>query len=300
MKVVKKRTIVVSHILLILGAVLMLYPLVFAFLGQFVSIEGFYEVDVLPIPEGISYLFDNLSLIFRRTEIYVSIFLTLARFVWYAFILIVTSVLGGYAFAKVKFKFKKVAFYIIMSSMMIPGIALLIPQYLELMRFPLVGGNDIFGMGGSGFRDNVAVLFITGCFSAYNIFLVRQMLQQIGDEYKEAAEIDGAGFFRIIFSIYMPMLMPVIALMIVQTFIGQWNDYLFPKMFLPSSPDLWPIGVLSVQIQSDYLYTAGTGGLMNYPIVMTMGVVVMIPPIVDYICCQKYFVQGLAVGGVKA
>lgn len=301
MKVVKKRTIVVSHILLILGSLLMLYPLLFAFLGQFVSIEGFYEVGFLPMPQGFKYLFSNLGLIFGRTEIYISILLTLARFVWYSFILIVTSVLGGYAFAKVKFKFKKVAFYIIMSSMMIPGIALLIPQYLELMRFPLVGGNDIFGKGGSGFRDNAALLFITGCFSAYNIFLVRQMLTQMGNEYKEAAEIDGAGFFRIIFSIYMPMLMPVIALMVVQTFIGQWNDYLFPKIFLSSSPDLWPIGLLSVQIQSDYLSPAGTGGgLMNYPIVMTMGVVMMIPPIVAYICCQKYFVQGLAVGGVKA
>ena len=99
----------------------------------------------------------------------------------------------------------------------------------------------------------------------------------------------------------MPMLAPVIALMVVQTFIGQWNDYLFPMIFMSSKPDLWPIGVLAVKIQSDYLSPSGTGGgLMNYPIVMTMGVVMMIPPIVTYICCQKYFVQGLAVGGVKA
>lgn len=301
MKVVKKRTIVISHILLILGAILMLYPLVFAFLGQFVSIEGFYKVGILPVPQGFSYLFENLGLIFRRTEIYISILLTLARFVWYSFILIVTSVLGGYAFAKVKFKGKQIAFYIIMSSMMIPGIALIIPQYLELMRFPLIGGNDFFGKGGVGFRGSPALLFITGCFSAYNIFLVRQMLVQMGDEYKEAAEIDGAGFFRIIFEIYMPMLLPVIALMVVQTFIGQWNDYLFPKIFLSSEPDLWPIGLLAVQIQSDYLSPSGTGGgLVNYPMVMTMGVVMMIPPIIAYVLSQKYFVQGLAVGGVKA
>ena len=123
MKVVKKRTIVFSHIFLILGAVLMLYPLVFAFLGQFVSIEGFYEVGILPVPQGFKYFFSNLGLILRRTEIYISILLTLARFVWYSFILIVTSVLAGYAFAKVKFKFKKAAFYIIMSSMMITSLS---------------------------------------------------------------------------------------------------------------------------------------------------------------------------------
>lgn len=300
MKVVKKSSLVLTHVFLCLGAVLMLYPFVFAVLGMFKTIEGFYEVGILPVPDGIRYGFDNLGIVFRSAEVYRSILITLGRFAWYAVISVITSVLGGYAFAKVKFKFKKVAFYIIMSTMMIPGIALLIPQYLELMRFPLVGGNDIMGRGGVGFRDNMSVLFITGWISAYNIFLVRQSLLQIGDDYRQAAEIDGAGFFRIVFSIYMPMLKPIVALMILQTFIGWWNDYLFPVLFLPSARSLWPIGVLSVKIQSDYLYTAGTGGLMNYPMVMAMGVFMMIPPIIVYVTCQRYFIQGITLGGVKS
>lgn len=300
MKVVKKSTVIVSHVLLILGSFIMLYPFVFSLLGMFMSIEGFYEVGMLPKPEGFGYLFHNLARIFRRTEMFRSLGITFFRFIWYAFILGFTSVLGGYVFAKVNFKCKKFAFYLLMSSMMIPGIALLTPQYLMFMRFPLVGGNDITGMGGSGFRNNIAVLFITGCFSAYNIFLIRQSLMSMGNEYKEAAEVDGAGFFRIVFSVYMPMLKPVIALMIIQTFIGQWNDYLFPVLFLPSANNLWPIGVLSVKIQSEYLYTMGSTGLMNYPLVMTMGVIMMIPPVAVYIAFQKYFVQGLTMGGVKS
>ena len=300
MKVVAKSGKIATHVLLILGSVIMLYPFAFAFLGMFSTVEGFYNVNVLPIPRSFSSFWNNLGLIFSRTEIYRSILLTIGRFAWYAFILGFTSILGGYAFAKINFKFKKVAFYILMSSMMIPGIALLIPQYMMLNQFPLVGGNNIFGKGGSGFRDNPAVLFILGCFSAYNMFLVRQALTGIGNEFKEAAEIDGAGFFRIVFEIYMPMLKPVIALMVIQTFIGQWNDYLFPVLFMPSARSLWPIGVLSVKIQSDYLYTAGTGGLMNYPMVMTMGIVMVIPPIAVYIAFQKYFVEGLTLGGVKS
>lgn len=300
MKVVPRSQRIITHVLLSLGSVIMLYPFVFAFLGMFISIDSFYKVGVLPIPESVSIMWQNLTTIFKRTEIYRSIFLTLARFLWYAFILGFTSILGGYAFAKVNFKFKQAAFYILMSSMMIPGIALLIPQYMMLNQFPLVGGNDIFGKGGEGFRDNAAVLFILGCFSAYNIFLVRQSLSGMGNEFKEAAEIDGAGFLRIVFEIYVPMLKPVIALMTIQTFIGQWNDYLFPVLFLPSANTLWPIGVLSVKIQSDYLYTAGTSGLMNYPMVMTMGVLMVIPPIAVYVAFQKYFVEGLTVGGVKS
>lgn len=298
MKVVRKSTLIVSHILLGLGAVVMLYPFVFAFLGMFVSIDGFYRVQLLPIPEGFGYCFENIKLLAGRyKELFGSFFLTLARFVWYAAILGFTSVLGGYAFAKVNFRFKKVAFYLLMSSMMIPGIALLIPQYMMLNQFPLVGGNDIFGKGGAGFRDNPAVLFLLGCFSAYNIFLVRQTLAGIGNEYKEAAEIDGAGFFRIVFTIYMPMLTPVLALMTIQTFIGQWNDYLFPLLFLPSTRNLWPMGVLSVKLQADYLYSAG---LMNYPMVMLIAILMVIPPVAVYIAFQKYFVEGLTLGGVKS
>ncbi len=297
MQVVKKSDKIIAHVILIFGSVIMLYPFVFAFLGTMVSIDGFFNVGLLPVPEGISYLFDNLSKIFSRQDILPSILLTLGRFAWYTFFVTATSVLAGYVFAKLNIKFKKAAFYILMSSMMIPGAAMLIPQFLMLSRFPLVGGNNIWGQGGTGFRNDASILFVTGLFSAYNIFLVKQSLEGIGNEYKEAAEIDGAGFFRTVFSIYMPMLKPVLAVVIIQLFIGQWNDYLFPFMFLNAAENVMPIGVLSVQIQSDYLY--GSGGLTDYSIVMTIGILMMLPPVIVYIAFQKYFVEGLTVGGVK-
>ena len=285
MKVVGKGTKTLYHVLLILGSVIMLYPFAFAFLGMFMSQAGFYEVSFLPIPEGFGYCVENITKILRRTEIYPSIALTLARFVWYAFILGFTSVLGGYVFAKVNFAGKNIAFYVLMSSMMIPGVALLTPQYLMFRKWALV--------------DNPLVLFITGCFSAYNIFLVRQTIAGLGDEYKEAAEIDGAGFITIVFRIYFPMLKPVLAVILIQTFIGQWNDYLFPDIFMAGNTKWLPIGVLSVRIQSDYMYQVSGGGLVNYPLAMVMSVFMMIPPVIVYIIFQKNFVEGLTAGGVK-
>lgn len=299
MQVVKKSDKIVSHVILGLGSLIMLYPFAFALLGTFKSVEGFYEVSFIPVPENPAYLFENVAKILKREEILPSVLLTLVRFAWYAFFVTGTSILAGYVFSKVNFRFKKTAFYLLMSSMMIPGVALLIPQYILLSRFPLVGGNDVLGKGGTGFLDNPAILFVTGLFSAYNIFLVRQALEGIGNEYKEAAEIDGASFLSVVFRIYMPMLKPVIAVMVIQLFIGQWNDYLFPFLFLSSGELTKPIGVVSVNIQSDYLYTAGSGGLMNYPLVMTMAVLMMIPPVAVYVAFQKYFVEGLTVGGVK-
>lgn len=285
MKVIKKRNVIATHVILILGSIIMLYPFAFAFLGMFVSVEGFYEVGIIPVPESFKYMIENFQRIFSRGEIYRSVFLTFGRFVWYTVILSVTSVLGGYAFAKVNFVFKNVAFYILMSSMMIPGVAMLTPQYLMFADWGLTG--------------KPIVLFITGCFSAYNIFLVRQTLVGIGNEYQEAASIDGAGFFRIVFEIYMPMLKPVLAVVVIQTFIGQWNDYLFPMIFMRGRQEWYPIGVLSVAIQSDYINTS-YGGLYNYSVAMAMSVLMMIPPVVVYIIFQKSFVEGLTAGGVKA
>lgn len=284
MKVVKKSTVVLMHTVLILGSIVMLYPFLFAFLGMFVSVEGFYEVSVLPIPESAKYMIENFQKIFARKEIYRSVIVTLVRFVWYTALLSLTSVLGGYVFAKVNFGGKKIAFYLLMSSMMIPGVAMLTPQYLMFSKMSLTG--------------KPAILFITGCFSAYNIFLVRQTLTGLGDEYKEAAEIDGAGFLRIVFGIYMPMLKPVLAVIIIQTFIGQWNDYIFPTIFLSGVQEWHPIGVLSVNIQSDYI-NQSFGGLINYPIAMAMSVFMMVPPVIVYIIFQKNFVEGLTAGGVK-
>lgn len=302
MIVVNKSEKVATHILLALGSVVMLYPFVFAILGTFLSTEEFYSVGFLPIPTSFRYVLNNFSVLFRRSEIWPAIGMTLARTAWYTLIVGLTSVMGGYVFAKVNFKGKNVAFYLLMSSMMVPGVALLIPQYLMMGRFPLVGGNDLFGKGGNGLLNNWAVLFITGCFSAYNIFLLRQAFTGLGNEYKEAAEVDGAGFFQTIFTIYLPMVKPVLAVIFINLFIGQWNDYLFPMIFLSQRPDLMPIGVVSVRISNDYLLAGGsTGlGLVNYPLVMAISIIMMLPPVAVYIAFQNYFVTGLTLGGVKS
>lgn len=285
MQVIKKRTKVATHIVLALGSIVMLYPLVYAFLGMFLSIDEFYGSGILPIPTSLKYVWGNIGVFFKRPEFLNGILITIPRIVWYVIVVGFTSILGGYVFAKINFVGKKFVWMYLMSSMMIPGTALLIPQYLMFAKMGLTG--------------NVIILFITGCFSAYNIFLLQQSFTALGDEYKEAAEMDGANFVYIVFAVYMPMVKPVLAVIIIQLFIGQWNDYLFPAMFLNNVPSAWPIGLAAVKIQGDYLGTTSNGGLFNYPVVLASAIVMMIPPSLIYILFQKYFVSGLTMGGVK-
>ena len=285
MQVVRKGTKLATHIVLALGSLIMIYPFVFAVLGMFLSVEEFYSVGFLPVPTSLAYVWDNIVVFFRRPEFYSAILITVLRIIWYVAIVGFTSVLGGYIFAKFEFKGKRAAWLFLMSSMMVPGVALLIPQYLMFSQMNLNG--------------NVIILFITGCFSAYNIFLLQQSFTSLGEEYREAAELDGANFFYIVFRVYMPMVKPVLAVIIIQLFIGQWNDYLFPSIFLNNKPEYWPIGLVSVKIQSDYLYPSSGGGLYNYPVVLSTAIIMMLPPAIVYIVFQKYFVSGLTMGGVK-
>ncbi len=284
---------------LVVGAVVMMYPLVFALFGSVVSMDDFYGTAFLPLPKGDGITFSNFAKVFAGGWFLRPFLVTAARFVWYSGFLFFTSLLGGYVFSLIRFRGQAVAFIILMSSMMIPAVSLMMPQYVMFAKFPLVGGNDIFGRGGSGFIDNPAVLFITGLFSAYNIFLVRQTFLSVGTEYKEAAEVDGAGFFRVVFGIYTPMVRPILAVIFLNVFIGMWNDYLFPLMFIGGNTDWQPMGLAIVRLIDAYLKPNGIMGRSDYPAVFGISVMMMLPAVLVFVFAQRHFIAGLTMGGVK-
>ena len=99
--------------------------------------------------------------------------------------------LAGYSFAKLKFKGRKTMFSLLLSSMMIPGVITMIPQFLVLKNFPLVGGNNILGQGGQGFINNYAAIILPGAVGAYAVFFMKQFFETLPDDLAEAARMDG-------------------------------------------------------------------------------------------------------------
>ena len=281
-------------------SLIMFYPFLFTLFGSIVSTADFYETLILPLPKQDPVTFQNFALAFRTDFLVRPFFITVIRTVWYMAFSYLTSIACAYVFTFNHFKFKKTAFYIIMSSMMIPGIALMMPQYVFFARFPLVGGNDITGQGGSGFINTFSILLIGGLFSAYNIFLLRQAMTSLGSSYKESAEVDGAGYFRILLTVYTPMLKPLLAVIFLNVFIGQWNDYTFPLIYVGGKSSLHPIGLASVRLTTMFLTTDNGGhGQMDYPVVYAITLLMVLPPILAYTLVQKQFVEGLTMGGVK-
>jgi len=181
---------------------------------------------------------------------------------------------------------------------MVPGIATLIPFYVLLFRFPLVGGNDILGFGGVGLIDSYAAFLLIGLVSPYNIFLIKQYFGSVSTEYKESAEIDGAGFLRIVFTIYVPQIVPVMVVVIVGLFVAIWNDYMLPLILIRNNDAIKPVGLLIVETMEAY----GFGNALlipDYPAVFGISIISMIPPVLVYSLAQKQFISGISLGGIK-
>ena len=295
---VESKTVqIILFVLLLVGGIAMLYPVFYALLGSFATNEEFYETIFIPIPKTLAFL-ENYATLFSDPAVFTSMGVTFGKIILQLVITVFTSVLGGYVFAKLRFPFKRGFFLILISSMMIPGVALMVPNYVWMADFPLVGGNDITGQGGSGFLNNPWMHVVTGWLNVYNIFLCRQALVSIGGEMGESAKIDGAGFFRIVFAIYMPLIKPIVAVMFLNLFLGIWNDYLGSFIYFADAEQWQTVGYAVVRIMDIYSDPFRAGG-SQYPVVFAISLMSMIPPIIVYICIQKQFTEGLAMGAVK-
>lgn len=271
----------------------MLYPFLFQVLASLGSNANYYATIILPIPTD--FQLDRYWEVLSQPQVYKLYINTFIRCGWYIFINILMAMLGGYIFSKLKFKGKNTIFISFLATMMIPGQVTLTPYYLLLARWPGAGGNNWMGQGGYGLIDSWPALLIGGLVPVYSIFLMKQMMETLPYEYEEAAKIDGAGVLRIIFRIYMPMVKPMLSTIVILTFVGIWNDYLVPLVFI-STPSKNVITTGIATLMSTFNMP---GNPPKYPVVFTLATIAIIPPVIVYLLLQKHFIQGFAMSGVK-
>lgn len=296
-----KRSLVLNIAIygfLIASTVLMIYPLIYMFLGSFMTIAEYSRVSILPIPSEFR-LDEYAQLLSGVNGVLPSFGVTFLRVGWYVILAIMVSLFGGYVFSRLRFPGKNVIFMFFLSGLVVPGLLLLLPLFMMIARFPLVGGNSIAGVGGSGFVNTNGALMIVGMVDVFAIFLVKQSFDMLPREYEEAAIIDGAGLLTIIFRIYVPMLKPALVTVVIIVFFAIWNDYLWPLQVVSGRSDLTQAAV-QVQRAIYSSMRSGTGPNQTpYPAVFAAAALVSLPPIVLYLFLQRYFVQGLAATGLK-
>lgn len=187
------------------------------------------------------------------------------------------SAMSAYAFAKLRFKGKNVLFSILLATMMIPGSIMLTPSYL------------IYDM--IGWVNTPLPLMIPGAFGAATcVFFMRQFYTGIPTELIEAAKLDGMGYFRIFWRIMVPLSVPALFAQGLLGFIGGYNDYFGPYLYLQD--EKWMTLQLALtQFQGSYS--------SDIPTIMAGAVVALIPTLIIYVVAQKYFIEGIATTGMK-
>ena len=293
MKRRRRIIVILSYVFLALSSFIMIYPVLFMALGAFTTNERFLESVILPIPNTL-----NVALFSRAfgAGVWDAYVFTFIRCAFYISVTLLVGLIGGYIFSKLRFPGRNRVFLLFLSGMVMPGILMLVPMYLLMAWFPLAGGNNILGQGGHGFISEWPVLFIYGWVPPFAIFLLKQSYDMLPSEYEDAAKIDGAGMFTIIFRVYGPLLAPPIVALVIVTFLGVWNDYLWPSMTVAGHPAYYPI---AYRIQSVILSDYSPVGTTNYPSVMVHTFLATWPPAAVYFLLQRYFVQGLVASGLK-
>lgn len=185
--------------------------------------------------------------------------------------------LAAYGYARMKFKGRDIIFTVLMFTMMIPGVINLIPTY------SIVSGLHL--------KNTIWALILPGLGGVGNIFLIRQFMYTVPRQLDEAAAIDGAGHIRIFFGIILPQLIPVLVTVGLFTFLGSWNDLLWPMIVMTETENRTLTAGLSV-LQGQYD--------RRYASLMAATVVSAVPVMTIYLFAQKYLLQGISLtSGIK-
>lgn len=195
---------------------------------------------------------------------------------------VILSALAAYPLARMEFKGKKIAFFAILATIMVPFQTIMLPVYIITLKLHLIDSYSTF----SGYLGMIMPFAV----NAFGIFLLRQAFLTIPKEIEESAVIDGCNSFQIFFKLLLPMIKPSVALLAIFTFIGSWGEFLWPSIVLTNEKLFTlPVGInnLSSAFSADYrLVAAGS-------------IVSIIPIIIFFLALQKYFISGSTEGAVK-
>ncbi len=187
------------------------------------------------------------------------------------------ATMAGYGFAKKSFPGREVLFWLYVSSMMIPGFAMIVPLFTLMTRFGLV--NSYLG------------LIAPGLSAPFGVFLMRQFIQTLPTELIEAATIDGCSEIGVFKDIILPLSKPGLAVLGIFVFMGQWNAFLWPLIVINSS-EMMPLTVGFALLVNRELR-------VNYGALMAAGTYMALAQVLVFFAFQPYFVQGITVGGIK-
>lgn len=200
------------------------------------------------------------------------------------------AVPAGYAFARLPIPGRDIAFMFVLATMMIPINVTVIPLFLLAQNFPLAGGNDLFGSGGTGLLNTHVGIALPNLVQAFAIFLARQYFLDLPAEIADSGRIDGASEVRIFTLLYLPLAAPIVATIAIFTFVTSWDDFFWPLIVTTTdSMRTAPVGLAIFRSQ----FSTDWGALF------AASVLLVLPVVVVFLFNQRFFIHGLSSGAGK-
>jgi multiple sugar transport system permease protein len=272
------RTLVsqgVIHAVLLGMTVIAIFPFVWMIFASLKPFKELVESRAL-LPQ--TWTLRNYEEILDRVNFVAAFRNSLVSAISVTVVSVFTSAVMGYIFSKYRFVGKELLFTIILSTMMVPFAVVMVPLYITIAR-------------SFGLADQLGGIIVTGFYTAFGIFLMRQFMESIPFELIDAARIDGASEWRIFFTLVLPMSMSPMSALAVFVFLANWDSF------------LWPLIVLNSQDKQTLpLVLAGLRNLWwtRYEMWAAGSMLTVIPVMLIYSFASRYFIRGIAMTGIKA
>ncbi len=264
-------------VLLCLGAVIMVFPLIYMVATSFMTKNQILSGQLSIIPDP--WVFGKYAEVLNKGNFISGILNTIKVEIPVLLIGGFTSSLAAFSFAKLRFRGKNAIFMGLLATIMIPFAVIMIPQYVMFTKL--------------GWTDTLLPLIIPACFGNVSmIFFLRQNLSSVPNDLMDAAKLDGCGYFRTFIQIFFPLMKGAVGTQLTLWFMGIWNDYLAPVIFLRSEKS-W---TLQVVIRSFNAYYAIQS---DYALIMAASVIAMLPTITLFFCFQRVIIESVAISGIK-
>lgn len=263
----------VNYVLLALGGLIMLFPYAWMIATSFKAPGTAYNLSLIPEAFSVEHYQELLSASL------------LPR--WYLNTLIVTGVsttsvvffsaLAGYVFAKYSFPGKEIMFTAILASIMIPTEMMIVPWYSGIARL--------------GWIDTLTAVLVPNMLSAFGVFVMRQFIANIPDELLDAGRLDGVSEFGLFWRICLPLARPALAVVAIFTFLGNWNDFLWPLIVTNSG------SMLTLQVGLSQLSAQEVG--KDWGGLMAGAALASVPMLIIFLIFQRQIVRGMTLSGLK-
>ncbi len=263
--------------MLLLGALTMVLPFVWMISTSLKHANLVYTIPPTWIPNPVDW--ENYRAVWEVSNLATGLLNSAIVSLSVVCLATLTSSMAAFAFSKLYIPYKQVIFTILLTTMMIPVVVLLVPQFILYSKMKWI--------------DTLLPLIVPASLCNINmIFFLKQYLSGLPKDLLEAAKIDGASYFGIYWRIYLPLMKTAIVANTILLFMATWNDYFAPLIFTHSR-DKQTVQVAIAMMNSHYAQQT------DIPLVMAASLIAVLPVLVLFIICQKYFVDSFAMTGIK-